>query len=139
MDNPTYSWSPKLALVVVGWIGAAVAAAGSVYLALTADRTGALLFGVATVAIAAAAAHGSFVRPRLAADVHGVRVRTLTRVQRLSWPEVRVRLRTTRRLGRDVDVLEVEAEDLLLILGSLELGAEPRDVLDELSPLRPRY
>lgn len=125
--------------MVVGWIGAAVAAAGSGYLALTSDRPGAVFFGVAAVALAAAAAHGSFVRPRLAADLHGVRIRTLTGAQRWSWPQVRVRVSTTRRLGRDVDVLEVEAEDLLLVLGSLELGADPRDVLDELMGLRPEY
>ena len=138
MDNPICSWSPKPALVVIGWLGAAAAAAGSTYLAFSADRTGALLFGVAAVALVAAAAHGAFVRPRLAADHEGIRVRTLGRSLRWSWPEVRVRLTTTRRLGRDVDVLEIEADDLL-ILGSLELGADPRDVLDELNALRPAY
>ncbi|SFA81866.1 PH domain-containing protein [Amycolatopsis marina] len=138
MDNPISSYSPKPALVVVGWLGAAAAASGSAYLALVADRTGALLFGVAAVALAAAAAHGALVRPRLAADHDGIRVRTLTSTRQWSWPEVRVRSTTTRRLGRDVSVLEIEADELL-ILGALELGADPRDVLDELNALRPAY
>jgi hypothetical protein len=138
VDNPTFSWSPKPSLVIVGWLGAAVAATGSAYLALVADPTGALLFGVAAVALAAAAAHGAFVRPRLAADQNGIQVRTLTRTEQWSWPEVRARLSTTRRLGREVSVLEIEADELQ-ILGALELGTDPQDVLDELNTLRPAY
>ncbi|SFP86909.1 PH domain-containing protein [Amycolatopsis arida] len=137
MDNPRYSWAPQRALVLTGWLLAAVAAAATVVMARTADRAGALLLGVAALALVLAAAHGTLVRPRLTADAGGLRVRTLGGTRRLDWPRARFRLATTRRLGRDVTVLEVEADELV-VLGRIELGTDPRDVLDVLAELRAR-
>lgn len=94
-----------------------------------------MLFGVATLALAAAASHGTFVRPRLTADGDGVRVRTLSGSRRLFWDEVTIRVATTRRLGRDVAVLEIES-DQLQVFGWIELGADPRDVHEQLLALR---
>ncbi|MBN6035560.1 PH domain-containing protein [Amycolatopsis sp. 195334CR] len=141
MDNPTASWAPRAALVGVGWLLAALSAAAAVLTGLSGDRAGPVLFGVAALALAGFAANGSAIRPKLSADAHGVRVRTLTGDHRLEWSQVRVRLVKTRRLGREVPTLEIECEDIpphLLVLGWLELGTDPRDVLDVLSALRAR-
>ncbi|PXY34826.1 hypothetical protein BAY59_04835 [Prauserella coralliicola] len=136
MDNSTPRWAPSTGLVAVGWLLAVLAGAATAVFALTGDRPGAVLLGVGTAALAVGAAHGTFVRPRLAADAWGLRVRTLGGTRRLDWNEVELRLATTRRLGRDVAVLELESDELV-VLGWLELGADPRDVHDELLALRP--
>ncbi|MFD2397813.1 PH domain-containing protein [Prauserella oleivorans] len=99
------------------------------------DRPGTVLLGVVAAAVAAGALHGTLLRPRLTADASGLRIRTLGGVRRLSWPDVELRLTTTRRLGRDSAVLELESDELV-VLGWLELGADPRDVHDELAALR---
>ncbi|WP_307849492.1 PH domain-containing protein [Qaidamihabitans albus] len=119
----------------MGWLIAAIAATSAVTTGLSGDRPGAVLFGVAALAATVVAAHGTLVRPRLAADAWGVRVRTLGGTRRLDWSEVRLRLATTRRFGRDVTVLEVESDELV-VLGWIELGADPRDVHDALTALR---
>jgi hypothetical protein len=133
VDNPSASWAPRPALVAVGCFGALIAVAGAF---LYDDKLGALLFAVAAVVLAAMSAHGVLVRPRLAADAAGVRVRTLHGVQEFSWPEAHTALRSTKRLGRDSRTLEVSAGEQLFVFGRLELGADPHDVLDVLSALR---
>lgn len=136
MDNYPTSWAPRPALVVSAWVVAALTLVLTVTDALDGDHGGLVLFAVATVAIGAFAAHGTFVRPRLAADAEGLRARTLGGTHRLPWAQTRTRLRTTRRLGRDGVTLEIEHEDQLYVFGWLELGEDPRDVLDVLSALR---
>lgn len=131
------TWAPQTSLVVVGWLLTLASLAGALTSGFFGDRPGVLLFGVGTVALAAAAAHGTLLRPRLAADTDGLRVRTLSGNRLLSWSEVELRLVTTRRLGRDVPVLEVESGDLV-VLGRIELGTDPRDVYDELRHLSSR-
>jgi hypothetical protein len=105
---------------------------------LTDDRGGLVLFAVAAVAVGAFAAHATIVRPRLAAGTEGLLTRTLGGTQQLPWGQTRTRLRTTRRLGRDGVTLEIEHDDQLYVFGWLELGEDPRDVLDVLSTLRSR-
>lgn len=132
MDNYTASWAPRPALVAFGLLGALVALAG----AFLYDKLGAVFFGIATVVLAALSAHGLLVRPRLAADAGGLRVRTMHGEQRFSWPEADTSLRRTRRLGRDSQTLEISVGEQLFVFGWLELGADPADVLDELQALR---
>jgi hypothetical protein len=132
VDNSAH-WAPRPALVGLGWLGAAVALAG---LFVYADRLGQVLFGIAALGLAAAAAHGTLVRPRLTADGEGVRIRTVGGQVRLGWADTRTRLQITRRLGRDATTLEIDTEDHLYVFGRLELGTDPRDVLDVLSALR---
>ncbi|MEC3974554.1 PH domain-containing protein [Amycolatopsis sp. H20-H5] len=136
MDNYPATWSPRPALVVLAGVIAVVLLAGTVLDAVSGDRAGAVLFGLATVAVGAYAAHSALVRPRLAADVEGLRARTVGGTLQLAWAGTRIRLRTTRRLGRDTETLEVESGDHLLVFGRLDLGEDPRDVLDVLSALR---
>ncbi|EOD65349.1 hypothetical protein H480_27187, partial [Amycolatopsis vancoresmycina DSM 44592] len=95
-----------------------------------------LFRSLAAVAVGAFAVHATVVRPRLAAGPDGLVARTLGGTHRLSWAQTRTRLRTTRRLGRDGVTLEIEHEDELYVFGWLDLGEDPRDVLDVLSTLR---
>ncbi|GLY67591.1 PH domain-containing protein [Amycolatopsis taiwanensis] len=132
MDNSA-SWAPRPALIIVGWLGTAFALAGVFSYP---EHRGQVLFGVAAFALAAASAHGTLFRPRLAADRQGIRIRRTLGQVRLAWPETRTRLTTTRRLGRDSVTLEIESGDQLFVFGWLELGADPREVLDVLSALR---
>lgn len=136
MDNYPTSWAPRQAVVVSAWAVTALLLAGVVTDALTDDRGGLVLFALAAVAVGAFAAHATIVRPRLAADAEGLVARTLGGTHRLPWAQTRTRLRTTRRLGRDGVTLEVEHEDELYVFGWLDLGEDPRDVLDVLSTLR---
>jgi hypothetical protein len=124
--------------VVSAWAVTALLLAGVVADAVSGDRGGLVLFVLAAVAAAAFAAHSTFVQPRLMADAEGLHVRTLGGTHRLPWAQTRIRLRTTRRLGRDGVTLEIEHEDELYVLGLLDLGEDPRDVLDVLSALRER-
>jgi hypothetical protein len=109
---------------------------GVVVDALTGDRGGLVLFTLAAVAVGAFATHATIVRPRLAAGAEGLLTRTLSGTRRLPWAQTRTRLRTTRRLGRDGVTLEIEHDEQLYVFGWLELGEDPRDVLDVLSSLR---
>ncbi|GHG04541.1 MULTISPECIES: PH domain-containing protein [Amycolatopsis] len=136
MDNYPTSWAPRQAVVVSAWAVTALLLAGVVTDALTGDRGGLVLFALAAVAVGAFAAHATIVRPRLAADAEGLVARTLGGTHRLPWAQTRTRLRTTRRMGRDGVTLEIEHDDQLYVFGWLDLGEDPRDVLDVLSTLR---
>ena len=140
MDNSPASWAPKPAVIGLGWLLTVFAAATTVFTALSGAPAGPILFGIATIGLLAFTALGTVVRPKLSADTHGVRVRTLTGDHRLDWSQVRVRLVRTRRFGRQVATLEIECENVpphLLVLGWIELGTDPEDVVDVLSTLRP--
>ncbi|WP_370945877.1 PH domain-containing protein [Amycolatopsis sp. cg5] len=136
MDNSPASWAPAPAVLVAEWLITALAAIGTIAIAVGGDPRGAILFGLVTVVAGAFALHATLVRPRLSADSRGIRARTLTGSVLLPWGITRVRLRTTRRLGRDGVTLEIEAEDRLMVFGRMDLGEDPRDVLDVLSALR---
>jgi hypothetical protein len=138
VDNYPTSWAPRPALVVSAWAVTALLLIGVVADAVTGDRGGLVLFALAALAVGAFAAHASLVRPRLAADTEGLVARTLSGTHRLPWAQTRTRLRTTRRLGRDGVTLEIEQDDQLYVFGWLDLGEDPRDVLDVLSTLRAR-
>ena len=136
MDNYPTSWAPRPAVVVSAWAVTALLLVGVVTDAVTGDHGGLVLFALATVAAGAFAAHSTLVRPRLAAGEEGLVARTLSGTHRLPWAQTRTRLRTTRRLGRDGVTLEVEHDGQLYVFGWLDLGEDPRDVLDVLSTLR---
>ncbi|WP_370969807.1 PH domain-containing protein [Amycolatopsis sp. cg9] len=124
--------------MVSAWAVTALLLAGVVTDVLLGDRGGLVLFALAAVAVGAFAAHATLVRPRLAADAEGLVARTLGGTHRLPWAHTRTRLRTTRRLGRDGVTLEIEHDEQLYVFGWLDLGEDPRDVLDVLSTLRAR-
>jgi hypothetical protein len=130
------TWAPKMELAVAAWVLAAAAAA---WTAFADDPPGRVLLGTLAVALAFAGVYGVVVRPRLAADAEGVTVRGLTGRRSWTWAEVNIRLVRTRRLGREVATLELdavgEAPDLV-VLGRLDLGEDPVDVVDALLTMR---
>jgi hypothetical protein len=130
-------WSPRPAVVGVGWGLALVSALVAV---LVDDPRGTVLLTVAAVVLGLPALFGTLVRPRLAADPEGVTVRGLTGSRRWSWGEVNVRLVRTRRMGRESSVVELDADNAavpaLVLLGRLDLGVEPQEVVDALLRLR---
>lgn len=133
MDNSVDSWAPQPSLVAIGGLGALVAVAGAI---LSGDRAGAVLFAVAAVVLALLSGYGALIRPRLAADATGLRVRTLRGTVSLRWPETLTLLRATKRLGRETWALEVSSDEDLFIFGRIDLGSDPVEVLDELNRLR---
>jgi hypothetical protein len=124
-------------VMVLAW---ALAVAAGAWAALTDDPPGRVLVGVVAILLALAGLFTTVARPRLAADREGLAVRSLTGTRRWTWAEVNVRLVRTRRLGREVATLEVDAENAeppdLVVLGRFDLGADPEDVVDELLTLR---
>ena len=133
-------WSPRggetVALTAVG-TGLALAA-------VVLDPAGRLLAGAAAVVALALAARDLLGRPRLSAGPDGVRVWTLTGRRSLTWTEVRVAVRVTRRLGMASRVLELDTATgpddagVLVLLGRRDLGADPDDVARALRGLDPR-
>lgn len=136
MDNYPTSWAPQRNVVVVAWVIALLLLAGAVWVALDGDVGGTVLIGMAMLAVGALALHGTLLRPRLAAGPAGILVRTVGGQRRYPWTEARFQLRTTRRLGRDSPTLEVESGEHLLVFGRIDLGEDPRDVLDVLTALK---
>lgn len=104
------------------------------------DPPGRVLLAVAALLLALASVFGTVARPRLAVDATGVTVRNLTGRRHWGWAQVNVRLRRTRRLGREVHTLELDAEHAeppaLVVLGWLDLGTDPQDVLEVIRALR---
>jgi Bacterial PH domain len=131
--NAPTEWSPLPKLVAAGWLFGVVAAVCAV---LIQDRAGRVLLAVAAVVLFLFAAYGTFGRPRLSADLEGVTVRSMTGRRRWAWDQLDVRVTRTRRLGREISTLELDAGDDLVVLGRIELGAEPEDVADALHDLR---
>ena len=99
-----------------------------------------MLLGAVALLLGFAGVYTAVARPRLAADQDGITVRGLTGARSWRWAEVNVRLVRTRRLGRDAATLEVDADNAeqpaLIVLGRLDLGADPEDVVEELLALR---
>jgi Bacterial PH domain len=138
VSTPTArTWAPKAELAAVAWV---LAVAVGVVAVFTDDPPGRVLLGAVALLLAAAGLYGSVVRPRLAADPTGVTVRGLTGRHTWTWAEVNVRLVRTRRLGRDTATLELDADNAevpaLVVLGWLDLGTDPQDVVDALLELR---
>lgn len=136
-------WAPQIGLVVLGWV--AVGSAGG-WLLFTTDRGGRLFAAITLLGVLAVTLAGTLARPRLAAGPDGITVRGVRGARHWPWPGVqRVGVVRTRRLGRDVAALEIDvrpvtepdAEDQLLLFTRLDLGAEPDDVADALTALRP--
>ncbi|HEX4222098.1 MAG TPA: PH domain-containing protein [Pseudonocardiaceae bacterium] len=132
-------WSPRPALVVIGWLAALALLATTVFSGLPETR---LFTGVATIAFVLAAGYGTLLRPKLHADADGMVVRLLNGRLHLPWHSTRISVARTRRLGRTVALLELDGrddlgEEQLVVLGWLELGTDPDDVLEVLRALRP--
>ena len=124
---------------------AALTLAGSllVLVALGIDAVGRVLVGAAGVLLLALAVRDVVLRPWLSAGADGVEVRTMTGRTRLPWAGLRVRLRTTSRLGVRSRLLELDTargpddDGTLVLLGRRDLGTDPAAVAQVLEVLRP--
>jgi hypothetical protein len=132
-------WSPRVGETVA----VAVVGLGLALAAVALDAAGRLLVGLAALLFLGLAAHDGLLRPRLRADEGGVVVRRLSGRTRLPWPQLRVAVRTTRRLGLTGRSLELDTaggpEDagVLVVLGRRDLGADPEEVAGQLRRLDP--
>jgi hypothetical protein len=129
----TRSWAPPPPLVALAWVLAAAAVA---WVLLTTDRPGRVLLSVVALVLVWIGLFGTIARPRLRADPSGITVRGLTGRRHWAWAEVNVRLVHTRRFGREVATVELDAEADLVVLGRFDLGADPVDVVDAIRALR---
>ncbi|HEX5407698.1 MAG TPA: PH domain-containing protein [Pseudonocardiaceae bacterium] len=133
MDEPVppTAWSPSPALIGTTWV---LAVATLAYTVFSSDPIGRLVTGIATIGLIVFALFGTIARPRLAVDADGIEVRRMTGRQRLPWGSVRISVSSTRRLGREVSLLELDTDNEddpdggLIVLGWLDLGTEPEQV-----------
>jgi hypothetical protein len=146
--EPPRAWAAPIGAVVLGLVAAVGLAAWAVGVS---DPPGRLLVGIAAVALAGAALVGAIARPRLRADDEGLVLRGALGARTWPWERVdAVRVVRMRRLGLPAAYVEVDARDAghgpedgattgdgagrerLLVLGRLELGADPVDVAEAL-------
>lgn len=133
MDTDLAQWSPRPAETAI----AILAGLAVLVLAVLADPAGRLLLGVAALGLLTVGAADLLLRPRLAADRAGIQVRTLASRHRLPWSAIqRVDVDEHTRYGLTSRTLELEAGELLVVLGKRTLGADPRDVADTLARIR---
>ncbi|MGW6930160.1 PH domain-containing protein [Lentzea sp. NPDC054927] len=130
----TRTWSTPAPMVAVAWVLALMLAVATF---LADDNAGRLLVGLATLLVSYLATFATLARPRLTADVNGLSVRGFASTTHLPWHEVKIKLQSTRRLGREQQTLELDAEDRLVVLTKLDLGADPEEVAGVLHALRP--
>lgn len=136
-----HAWSAPVGAVV---LGAAAAVGLAAWAVAVSDPPGRLLVGLAALALAGAALLGGLARPRLRADDDGVVLRGIGGARHWPWDRVdAVRVVRMRRLGVPASYVEVDARDgtdaggdRLLVLGRLELGADPVDVAEALQAHR---
>jgi hypothetical protein len=132
-------WSPRAGETAA----LAVVAVGLAVSLLVLDAPGRVLVGTAAVLVLALVVRDLILRPRLTAGPEGVDVATLGGRRRLSWPQLRVRVRETRRLGVRSRTLELDTAagfddaGTLVVLGRRDLGADPAEVARALRALDP--
>ncbi|QUG99427.1 PH domain-containing protein [Saccharopolyspora erythraea] len=128
-------WSTPVGLAASGWV---LTAAAAVWWLLSGSALDRLFVGVVVVVLAAASAYATLCRPRLSAGAEGVAVRGLHGRRAWPWPAVTVRTERSSRLGRTVEVLAIDtADDELVVLTRLDLGADPVEVAEALNAMRP--
>jgi Bacterial PH domain len=133
MNEPQspHAWAAPPGLVGMAWVLAVGAVAWTVF---GQDPAGRILAGLATIGLVLFALFGTLARPRLAADADGIEIRRLGGRRRWPWGTVRISVSTTRRFGRQVSLLELDAHETehdvggLVVLGWLDLGTEPAAV-----------
>jgi hypothetical protein len=134
-------WSPKPLRTAGVAVLALVLGVGAVV--LMTDWPGRILVGVAALGLAVDALHDLVARPRLSAGPDGVVVRTWGTPRRLAWQGLRVRVRTTRRLGVLTRSLEIDVDPAvdddgaLIVLGRRDVGAPVEEVARRLRAMNP--
>ncbi|WNV75695.1 PH domain-containing protein [Geodermatophilus sp. DSM 44513] len=133
-------WSPPAGQTAVLAVAGLLLAGAAVLL----DPLGRVLVGGAAVLLLGLAARDRLLRPRLSAGPTGVAVRRLGGRTELPWARLQVRVRDTRRLGLRSRLLELDTAagpdddgGQLVVLGRLDLGADPAEVARLLLALDP--
>ena len=124
-----------LGLKAAGALGFALAALFSL-----GARDRFVVAGIAALLLAALAARDLLVPVRLAADATGITVVTgLAARHRVPWSVVRqLKVDQRQRFGLRSQLLEIDADETLFLLGEGDLGAPVVDVVEELRQLRVR-
>ena len=132
-EPPEQRWAPRPAETALAAAGGLVA----LLLVVVADSAGRVLLGIAAAGLFLLAASDLLVRPRLAADARGLRLRTLSVRRDLPWSQIeRVLVDERKRYGLTARTLEVEAGDTLVVLGRRSLGADVREVANAIARIR---
>jgi hypothetical protein len=106
--------------------------------ALTGDPAGRLLFAGAAAVLLGYALIDLLCWPRLAADAHGLELRTPFTHLRLPWEQVDdVRADVRDRLGLRSRTLEIDAGPHLVVFSRRALGADPEQVAALVRACRP--
>jgi Bacterial PH domain len=132
-DGQPTAWAPPTAgIALLGGAGVVMAVLSAT--AIT-DPPGRVLAGVAAVGLLVFATFSWRARPRLAITPGGLAVRGWWRQQLLTPAELTlVRITEFRRIGRKVQLLEIDtADDRLLVFSRWDLGTQPLEVLDALT------
>jgi hypothetical protein len=131
--GPQTQWAPPAA----GIAGCGLAGVVMATLAATAvtDPPGRVLAGIAATGLLVFAGFSWRARPRLAITARGLVVRGWWRQQVLEPAAVTlVRITEFRRIGRKMQLLEIDtADDRLLVFSRWDLGTQPVQVLDALT------
>ena len=131
----SHQWSTPIGLVATGWV---LAAATALWWVLADSGPDRLFVTVVLLVLTATSGFATLCRPRLSADAEGVTVRGLRGRRTWPWPGLVVRIDRSKRLGRTVEVLELDTpEGELTVLTKLDLGEEPEQVAQALNALRP--
>jgi hypothetical protein len=133
---PRLRFGPDRRWAVVSGVGALIAAALAV---VSDDPQQDILAFTAAVVLAAYTLVDLYFWPRLVVDGQGLTLHTPTARTTVAWsrqPIVRVDSRN--RLGLSSHTLEIDADELLVVLGRRALGADPQDVLDLVQAFRPQ-
>jgi hypothetical protein len=132
-DRQQGEWAPPTAgIVLIGVFGVVMGVLSAT--AIT-DPPGRVLAGVAAIGLLVFAIFSWRARPRLAITPGGLAVRGWWRRQLLAPAELTlVRITEFRRIGRKVQLLEIDtADDQLLVFSRWDLGTQPLEVLDALT------
>jgi hypothetical protein len=134
------SWGTRTADITVATLGGLLFALGAWAVP---EPPGRILLSCGAALLFGLAARDLALRPRLIAGPDGVDVRRLEGRVHLPWPELRVQVRESRRLGLRIRTLELDTakgpddDGQLVVLGRRDLGADPDDVARRLTDLDP--
>ena len=126
-------WAPPAAGIAACGVAGVVMAVLSVT-AIT-DPPGRVLAGIAAAGLLVFASFSWRARPRLAITARGLVIHGWWRQQFLEPADLTlVRITEFRRIGRKVQLLEIDtADDRLLVFSRWDLGTQPLNVLDALT------
>ncbi len=107
--------------------------------ALSGDRPAGAVAGVSALMLAGLAVRDRVVRVRLRADHDGLTVvQGFAGRRRLAWGDiVAIGVDQRSRRGRSARLLEIDTGEVVHLLSTRELGADPADVVLALDDLRP--